>query len=223
MNELIRASVVFNLIFLSTTTLAADEWSSAGQREEWRTSLEEESVGTLTSRVLFDPTGHLVGQKDLKATSHLPTSLPGALVEAMADYFGIVSEDLRLLSIDRNPQAPRTDFKIVAPSSGSTIDWRGGTCLPAIPSSQRAVLGHGFYEGWKSLVPGPPGVGRDGLFRAWRLTILNAFYLTTDSFPVGLDMVAALLAMTPPSQFVYSTYPYPNNAIAAALLASGCW
>jgi hypothetical protein len=170
--------------------------------------------------------GHEFGHsalKDLKTSAHLPTTLPGVLVEAMADYFGIVSEDLRLLNIDRNPQAPRTDFRIVAPSSGATIDWRYGTCVPVLPSSQRGVLGHGFYQGWKLLVPGTPGAGRDGLFRAWRLTILNAFYYTTDSFPVGLDMVAALLAMTPRSQFVYSTYPYPNATIAAGLLASGCW
>ncbi|MFO0600615.1 MAG: hypothetical protein U0228_35230 [Myxococcaceae bacterium] len=174
--------------------------------------------------VSIDLYGHEYGHsafKDLKMGGGAVTTKSGAFVEFFADFVGITTEDLRLRWLDPNPKGSRTDFQIHSVSNGSTIDWPTATCQPVFVSSERGALGRGMYEGWRSLNLTP--AARDVLFRAWRLTAINALYYATDFFPTGLDFVAAMLSMQPPNQLVFNPYPYPNAHLASALISTGCW
>ena len=125
------------------------------------------------------------------------------------------------MTLDRNPQAPRTDWKIA--STNLVIDWT----VPNVPGScfdSRRVLGSAVYQAWTSLMPGVPHAGRDSLFRALRLTVLNAYFLTTDQAPAPIDLYAASVAMQPPRRYVYAGGPpWPVNMLQKSLSDTGCW
>lgn len=180
--------------------------------------------------------GHEMGHnviKDLKSTSHnqFVTGNAGraaALTEAIADYIGIVQEDFRLKADDPNPAAPRTDFKLEAPSTNLVIDWKSSSCQPAVPvRSARGALGRGWFEAWQKMGAYPTAhARRDVLFRAWQASILIAYSYTTNSFPTPRDMAAAHVAMIPSPLFSYPNRPYPNALLANEVLrelAPGCW
>lgn len=181
--------------------------------------------------------GHEMGHsivKDLKDTIHSQFVSGDALransvTEAICDYVGIVQEDFRLKADNPNPSAPRTQFRIAAPSTGLVIDWAMASCQPASAArSARGALGYAWLQAWKKMgAYTVPHARRDILFRAWQASIAIAYFFTTDHWPFPRDIAAAHLSMVPTPLYNYGpNAPYPNTLLAQEVIAElsfGCW
>jgi hypothetical protein len=190
-------------------------------------------VGDTSTAIYGHEMGHNI-VRDLKNTVHSQNTFGDALranslTEAMCDYIGVVQEDFRLKADNPNPSAPRTQFRLVAPSSGIVVDWNLASCQPSSGArSARGALGYAWLQAWKRM--GAYTVAharRDVLFRAWQASIAIAYYFTTDYWPFPRDMAAAHLAMVPTPLYSFGpNQPYPNTLLAQEVimeLSPGCW
>lgn len=183
---------------------------------------------TLLSReLLSDVFGHELGHsfyQDLgKSGTHNPALLDGALEEALCDWTGIVTEDHRLMVDNRNPQAPRTDWKIVSRTSQQDLGLLA-RCSPQSvtpPSLTRGYVQAVIYEAWTLVHPNQIAHrNRDVLFTQLRNSSFAVDEATTKNFPKPLDFVSAAVAL--------STGPLgarlsPTQALAQAAINTGCW
>ncbi len=174
--------------------------------------------------------GHEYGHRivaELKSTQGGATAA-GKLTEAMCDLFGVLSEDYRLqraypcTGTGCQPQhTPRTDFRFEAPSSNLVVDWQafGGNCSVGM----RAALGRAFHASYSATANFTIPLTRDAAFNAWQVSILRAYEMAPDAFPVASDLHAASVAQLPPQP--WSSFPSPGPAVNLyqALQATGCF
>jgi hypothetical protein len=171
---------------------------------------------TVSEDVFGHEYGHtILGQlKLMDAGRDVGKTEPATFTEAMADFMGIVTENL----LREEKYQAMTDFQILGTrwsQSGAFVDYapvswplRTGNCA----GRGRERLGHAFYKAWQwdaSFYGDRPHSVRRATFRAWWIDIMRSFALVPD-FPTISDFYAATTSR-------YSSYALQEFGVANRL------